>query len=197
MSDEPTTPTPRADQPDQVAADPATGAPHPVRRLLGWSRMLVLFAVVGSFISSATLMVFGVLRSMGVIANLLAHTGQDLLIDEKYGKELMAQTIAIVDMFLMGTVLFIVAAGMYQLFIDPRTALPGWLRIRSLDDLKGLLTGVIIVALLVTFLGSAVSWKEGTDILFFGLAVAAVVLAANMSMRLFGSHTTSPDLHED
>jgi uncharacterized membrane protein YqhA len=170
---------------------------HPVRRLLGWSRMLILLAVVGSFISSATLMVFGVMRALGVIANLLGHTGDGLLTNEKYGKELMAQSIAIVDMFLMGTVMFIVAAGLYQLFIDPRTALPGWLRIRSLDDLKSLLTGVIIVALLVTFLGSAVAWSSGTDILALGLAIAAVVAAANLSLRIFGGHASRHDPNAD
>lgn len=163
---------------------------HPVRRLLGWSRLLVLLAVVGSFISSATLMVYGVMRAVGIILSLGSHVGDSLLTKETYGKELIAQSIAIVDMFLMGTVLFIVAAGLYQLFIDPRTSLPAWLRIRSLDDLKSLLTGVIIVALLVTFLGSAVSWSSGTDIIALGLAIAAVVLAANMSMRIFARHAT-------
>jgi uncharacterized membrane protein YqhA len=74
--------------------------------------MLVLFAVVGSFISSATLMVYGrrAARS-GIIITLLQHTGDQLLTYDKYGKELIAQSIALVDMFLMGTVLFIVAAG--------------------------------------------------------------------------------------
>ncbi len=97
---------------------------HPVRRLLGWSRLLVLLAVVGSFISSATLMVYGVMRAVGIILSLGSHVGDSLLTKETYGKELIAQSIAIVDMFLMGTVLFIVAAGLYQLFIDPRTSLP-------------------------------------------------------------------------
>ncbi len=169
---------------------------HPVRRLLGWSRLLVLLAVVGSFISSATLMVFGVLRALGVIINLISRAGDGLLTEEKYGKELMAQSIAIVDMFLMGTVMFIVAAGLYQLFIDSRTSLPGWLRIRSLDDLKSLLTGVIIVALLVTFLGSAVAWDTGVDILALGLAIGAVVLAANLSLRIFGGHASAHDGHD-
>lgn len=169
---------------------------HPIRRLLGWSRLLVLLAVVGSFIASATLMIYGSLRSLGIIWELLGHAGDALLTKEEYGKTLIAETIALIDMFLLGTVLFIVAAGLYQLFVDSRTALPGWLRIRSLDDLKSLLTGVIIVALLVTFLGSAVSWKVGTDILYFGLAVAAVVLAANVSMRSFGQHTTPHDRTE-
>ena len=152
-----------------------------------------MLAVIASFISSATLMVFGVVRSIGIIISLVGHVGDDLAISEKYGKELIAQTIAIVDMFLMGTVMFIVAAGLYQLFVDPRTSLPGWLRIRSLDDLKSLLTGVIIVALLVTFLGTAVSWSTGVDILAFGLAIAAVVLAANLSLRIFGGHAAAHD----
>lgn len=179
-----------ADPPD-TGTDP--GADHPIRRLLGWSRLLVILAVVGSFIASATLMVYGVVRSLGIIIDLGGHLFEDLATSEKVGKELIASTISIVDMFLMGTVLFIVAAGMYQLFIDPRTSLPAWLRIRSLDDLKTLLTGVIIVALLVTFLGSAVSWASGTDIIALGLAVAAVVVAANMSMRIFGEHSSKPD----
>ncbi len=178
------------------APHPDPDADHPVRRLLGWSRMLVLLAVVGSFISSATLMVYGVVRSVGIIISLLRYTGDHLLTSEKFGKELIAQSIALVDMFLMGTVLFIVAAGLYQLFIDPRSGLPGWLRIRSLDDLKSLLTGVIIVALLVTFLGTAVSWTSGADILAFGLAVAAVVAAANLSLRIFGGHAKASDPHE-
>jgi uncharacterized membrane protein YqhA len=168
-----------------------------VRQLLGWSRLLVLLAVVGSFIASATLMVYGLMRTVGIILSLGSHVGDALLTKESYGKELIAQTIAIVDMFLMGTVLFIVAAGMYQLFIDPRTSLPAWLRIRSLDDLKSLLTGVIIVALLVTFLGSAVSWSTGTDILALGLAIAAVVIAANMSMRIFGRHAAPHEQQPD
>jgi uncharacterized membrane protein YqhA len=190
-----------AQTPDPPPAGPDPAEDHPVRRLLGGSRLLVLLAVVGSFISSATLMVYGVIRSVGIVLDLLGHVGEDLASSEKYGKELIADTIAIVDMFLMGTVMFIVAAGLYQLFVDPRTSLPGWLRIRSLDDLKSLLTGVIIVALLVTFLGAAVGWPSETgpaaqDILFFGLAIGAVVLAANLSLRIFGGHAAAHDTHD-
>ncbi|MBX3029869.1 MAG: YqhA family protein [Chloroflexi bacterium] len=164
---------------------------HPVRRLLSLSRLLILLSVVGSFVASATLMIYGVLRAIGIIYDLVASVGSGVLREDAYGKMLIADTIALIDMFLLGTVLFIVAAGQYQLFIDPRAQLPTWLRIRSLDDLKSLLTGVIIVALLVTFLGAAVSWKGGADILALGLAIAGVVIAANISMRNFGHHGPS------
>ncbi len=161
-----------------------------IRSVASWARpgYLILGAVVGSFIASATLMVYGVLRSLGIIADLLSQLRDGLFISETYGKTLIADSIALIDMFLLGTVLFIVAAGLYQLFVDSRVSLPAWLRITSLDDLKSLLTGVIIVALLVAFLGSAVTWTSGTDIIALGLAVAAVVIAANISMRTFARH---------
>src|SRR5262245_9855230 len=96
-------PTPRPDAPDDD--------PNPVRRLLGMSRLLILLAVVGSFLASATLMVYGALRSVGIIVDLLSHVGDSLLTEESYGKHLIAEAIALIDMFLLGTVLFIVAAG--------------------------------------------------------------------------------------
>ena len=118
---------------------------------------------------------------------------------EEYGKHLIAETIALIDMFLLGTVLFIVAAGLYQLFVDVRVPLPSWLRITSLDDLKSLVTGVIIVALLVAFLGSAVSWVQGDgwEIIGLGLSVAAVVIAANISMRTFARHGSGTRSKQD
>ncbi len=186
--------------PTEPTEAPDTQANHPVRRLLSLSRLLILLAVVGSFVASATLMIFGALRAAGIIYDLVMTVGQGALLDDAYGKTLIASTIALIDMFLLGTVLFLIAAGLYQLFIDSRAELPRWLRINSLDDLKTLLTGVIIVALLVTFLGAAVSWHGGTDIIALGLAIAAVVIAANISMRSFGRHAASSsgvtdDLH--
>ncbi len=188
-----------------IVDTPTTSSPvdslarHPVRRLLGTSRYLILLAVIGSFIASATLMIYGALRSVGIILELLEHIGDHLLTEEAYGKNLIAETIALIDMFLLGTVLFIVAAGLYQLFVDVRVPLPGWLRITSLDDLKSLVTGVIIVALLVAFLGSAVAWtnEQGTNIVAFGVAVAIVVVAANMSMRTFARHGSGSRSHRD
>ncbi len=92
-------------------------------------------------------------------------------------KSLIADTVAIIDIFLIGTVLFVISAGLYQLFVHHDISLPGWLRIESLDDLKDNLTEVIVVAILVAFLGQAVEWTSDVNILAFGVAVAAVIVA--------------------
>ena len=144
-----------------------------IRDILGTSRFLIILAVLGTFAASATLQVFGLLRVVAVIVELI-RVGD---VSSAAAKSLIADTVAIIDIFLIGTVLFVISAGLYQLFVQRDIPLPGWLRIESLDDLKDNLTEVIIVALLVAFLGQAVEWTGDVAILAFGLAVAAVVAA--------------------
>ena len=144
-----------------------------IRDILGTSRFLIILAVLGTFASSATLQVFGLLRVIAVVLDLIR--ARDL--SSAAAKSLIADTVSIIDIFLIGTVLFVISAGLYQLFVHKEIALPGWLRIESLDDLKDNLTEVIIVAILVAFLGQAVEWTGDISILAFGLAVGAVIVA--------------------
>jgi len=144
-----------------------------IRTILGTSRFLILLGVLGTFAASATLQVFGLLRVVAVIMDLV-RAGD---VSSAASKALIADTVAIIDIFLIGTVLFVISAGLYQLFVQTDLPLPGWLRIESLDDLKDNLTEVIVVALLVAFLGQAVEWTGDIAILGLGLAVAAVIVA--------------------
>lgn len=147
-----------------------------IRNLLGTSRYLIILAVLGSFLASATLQVFGLVRVFAVIADLVLAGDASATA----GKALIANTVAIIDIFLIGTVLFVISAGLYQLFVRTDIALPAWLKVTSLDDLKDNLTEVIIVALLVAFLGHAIEWTGGVEILGLGLAVAAVIMAVGV-----------------
>ena len=147
-----------------------------VRDILGTSRFLIILAVLGSFVASATLQVFGLLRVIAVIVELV-RVGD---VTAAASKGLIADTVAIIDIFLIGTVLFVISAGLYQLFVQADLPLPAWLRVESLDDLKDNLTEVIIVALLVAFLGQAVEWTGDFAILGLGLAVATVIVAVGV-----------------
>ena len=144
-----------------------------IRDILGTSRFLIILAVLGTFAASATLQVFGLLRVVAVIVELI-RVGD---VSSAAAKSLIADTVSIIDIFLIGTVLFVISAGLYQLFVQRGISLPAWLRIESLDDLKDNLTEVIVVAILVAFLGQAVEWTGDVTILAFGLAVGAVIVA--------------------
>lgn len=159
-----------------------------VRNLLGTSRYLIVLAVVGSFLASATLQVFGLFRVIAVIADLLRARD----VSAAAGKALIADTVAIIDIFLIGTVLFVISAGLYQLFVQADITLPAWLKVSSLDDLKDNLTEVIIVALLVAFLGHAIEWTGDVAILGLGLATAAVILAVGVLMWATRDTTARP-----
>ena len=144
-----------------------------IRDILGTSRFLIILAVIGTFAASATLQVFGLMRVVAVILDLIRARD----VSSRSAKSLIADTVAIIDIFLIGTVLFVISAGLYQLFVQRDVGLPTWLKIESLDDLKDNLTEVIVVAVLVAFLGQAVEWTGDISILAFGLAVGAVIIA--------------------
>ena len=170
-----------------VSTQPEEGV---VRRLLGTSRFLIVLAVLGTFLSSATLMVFGVLRTLDIVVGLVRQHD----ISETGAKQVIVEAVSVIDIFLLGTVLYIISAGLYQLFVDDRLQLPRWLHIGTLDDLKAKLTGVIVVGLLVAFLGYVIEWPEGTwEIVAVGAAIASVILAVGAYYRLTATGAQSPD----
>ncbi len=144
-----------------------------MKRLLGLTRYVVLLGVGGSLFAAATLFLSGFLQ-IGTIGAL----GVQALASPKDLKLLAIEVIHLADYFLIATALYIVAVGLYELFIG-EVNLPdrlGWLKITNLEELKERLTGVVVTVLAVTFLGIAAEWT-GDDILSFGLALAALIIA--------------------
>jgi uncharacterized membrane protein YqhA len=89
---------------------------------------------------------------------------------------------------LLATVFYIIALGLYELFIDSSLPMPPWLEFHTLDDLKDKLLRVVVVLLAVLFLGQLVQWKGDTEILALGAAVALVIGA--ISFFLWLDHLT-------
>ncbi len=163
-----------------------------VRRILASSRYFIAVAALGSFLSAATLLVYGALAVVNVVWDTIGQG--EATVDG--GKHLAVQFIQLTDVFLLGTVLYIVALGLYDLFVDPGLPVPPWLHIRSLDDLKSKLVQVIVVLLGVTFLGAAVEWDGGGEILELGAAVALVIVAlgfVTLLARLPRQNDAPPD----
>jgi uncharacterized membrane protein YqhA len=143
-----------------------------LRTILASSRFFIAIAVLGSFIASVALIVYGGIVVIDVTWH--AFSGE---FSPEGAKDLAVEFIEMIDLFLLGTVLYIVALGLYELFIDAELPMPNWLLIQDLDDLKDKLIGVVIVLLGVTFLGKVVTWDGTRDILYFGVAIGIVILA--------------------
>jgi len=147
-----------------------------MKALLGGSRYLVVAAVVGALLAAAALFAYGLIDTVAVILEFIVR-GE---VSAKGAKILMFEFIEVFDLFLLGTVLLIMALSLYEFFIDSDLKLPARLEINSFDDLKANLVTVVVVVLGVTFLGHVVSWDGERDILPFGIAVALVVAALNL-----------------
>lgn len=153
-----------------------------IRKLLEKSRYLILIAIAGSFLAATTLLFYGG-------AELVLLVGQTLIdaqFSAKGAKALALACIEIVDLFLLGTVFYIVALGLYELFIDEHLQVPAWLEIHDLDGLKNKLVGVVVVVLAVLFLGQVVTWDGERDLFGFGAAIALVIAALTWFLGLKG-----------
>ena len=148
------------------------GEKQVLRTILASSRFFIAIAVLGSFVAAVALIVYGGIVVVDVTWQAFSDGfGPD------GAKDLAVEFIEMIDLFLLGTVLYIVALGLYELFIDSELPLPEWLVIHDLDDLKDKLIGVVIVLLGVTFLGKVVTWDGNRNILYFGAAIGIVILA--------------------
>jgi uncharacterized membrane protein YqhA len=146
-----------------------------IRSILAGSRFFISLAAIGTFLTSAAVLLYGVIVVIHVIWMAYAHSK----FTPSSAKILAIECTELIDLFLLGTVLYIIALGLYLLFIDEDLPVPPWLKIADLDDLKEKLVGVIIVLLGVTFLGVVVEWDGSTTIWALGVAVGLVIGVLN------------------
>ena len=140
-------------------------------RVLSATRYVVLLGVVACALG-ALLCFIGALAQLALVA-VHAFSGLDTAGEIK---ALTVNEIFLADVSLIATALFLVAVGLYELFIS-KIDFPVGVTVASLDDLKDKLLGVIVVALAVTFLAQITTWDGKTDLLSYGVSIALVVLA--------------------
>ncbi len=141
-------------------------------KLLAASRYLIIIAVVGSLLAAMLVMFFGVYDILRIFFAILQEgvNAQDIT------KKVAVGAIELIELFLLGTVLYVIALGLYQLFINKEIELPAWLKITTLDNLKERLLATVLVMLAVSFFGYAVTWDGSWNIIAIGLAIGVVIV---------------------
>lgn len=142
------------------------------------SKWLFTLAVIGTGLISMMLFVWGFLLSLAECYRAITHFSLQVHL----AKDFMSTTIQIVDIFLVGTVFYLISLGLYELFIA-KAPLPGWAHIRTLDDLKEKLLGLTVIAVSVVFLGYALNLGPATGILEVGISVS--IMIASISLYLW------------
>lgn len=116
-----------------------------------------------------------------------------------FGASAIIGVIESLDRFLIAIVLLYFAYGVYSLFIHPdereeQFALPAWLRVRQIGQLKQVVAELIVVILFVLFLRQALQSFSGADAPLTWNAIATLLLLP-VSTVLLGFALKLVELH--
>jgi uncharacterized membrane protein YqhA len=108
-----------------------------IKRILAGSRFAIAFAVLGSFLAAVAQILYGFFTVFEIVWDMITEHS----VSATGAKFDAVEFIELIDLFLLGNVLYIVALGLYELFIDHDLPVPDRLRIVTLNDLKAKLIG--------------------------------------------------------
>lgn len=149
-----------------------------IERVFQNSRLIVLVAVASTALSAILLYA----SSAMILAHVVLDLFSQLPTATSAGKNLAVTLLKILDLLLIAITFHVVAVSLYRLFITPtevsNSTLLNVLHIKSFHDLKVTLIQVVIVILIILFLEQAVEVGATLETLYFGAAIALVVLAA-------------------
>lgn len=170
----------------------------PIERLFEsgiWNyRFIVIVAVLALLVSCAVSFYFGIMHTVEAVT-ITYHQSAET-------NHILLYLISSLDDFLVGIVLLIIAFGIYELFVSPidsmdeQEHIPQWLKFHSLDELKSVLSKLIIIILIVYFFKTAIVMKFETplSILYLAGGIVLVSVANYLSHKhstpLFPSKTT-------
>jgi uncharacterized membrane protein YqhA len=152
-----------------------------LRQILLASRFLLVLPVIGSLLLMLGIVVMG----LGVVLTQEWSLLSQGDFSAKAAKQLTLTVIETIDMFLVGAISYIVAVGIYKLFINQEDGnLLKRVRIEKLADLESKIVGVVVVAMSVGFLGRAFEADDPLAVLQSGVGVAVVIGALCLFLKL-------------
>lgn len=158
-------------------------------RFLSSTRYLVVLPILGLSLAAGVFFVAGGYSLIRLIVVRLLEA-LHIIAAEAHAEEIpvVVEIIEFVHTFLIGTVLYITAVGLYQLFIE-EIEFHGWLKIDSTEELEMNLIGVTVVVLAVNFLGVAFTGDPSILIEYgAGIALPIAALALFIGLRVWSTH---------
>jgi len=162
-------------------------------KFLAGTRYLILIPILGLAIAAATFFILGGIGLIHLLIDVIATSlkGQQAATIHEAGS-IIFEVLEYVHTLLIGTVLYITAVGLYQLFIKEIHVI-GWLKVESAEELENNLIGVVVVVLAVNFMG-AVFAGNLEHLREYGIGIALPIAALGF---FIGLRTWSAKLSHD
>ena len=149
-------------------------------RLLLGTRYLILLPILGLALAAVAFFVFGGIGLIRLLFDLVFHAADSAHEANSQGV-IIFEIVEYVHTFLVGTVLYITAVGLFQLFIKEINFV-GWLKIESTEELETNLIGVTVVVLAVNFMGAVLT--DTKNLLDYGAGIALPIAALGLFIGL-------------
>lgn len=156
-----------------------------LKKLLVNINWFVLPAVFVLYISTAVLMLVGILKLGQIFNEIFVEFNNHSLIDCNL---IAARFISIIDIYLLAIVFYIFAVAIYKLFIGEFQSLK-WLKIESVDDLKSNIAKMTILFLSTFLVQKIAEWKDPHSILYFGSVITVVSIMLIVFIRLLKNNS--------
>jgi uncharacterized membrane protein YqhA len=158
-----------------------------MKKILFWSRNLLWIPIIGSLLLTLGCGIIGLLMIVSRTYHILNY-GE---FSPKVAKNIAMTTIETIDLYLIATVAYITAMGLYKLFISKENfEMPIRVKIPDLKALKDKIIGVVIAALGVTFLGKVAQGEASSEVMYEGIGIAVIIVALSFAIH-FGKTKSS------
>lgn len=132
-------------------------------------KLFTFLAVIGVVILAVGIFFFSLYEIGSVIKTIIEGEPEEGIV--------ILKSLKAIDAVLVGVIFFIIGLGLFELFIRPIDNLPEWFKIENIDQLKAMLIKVIVVVMGVSFTGRIITWDGESNLLGYGVGLAAVILA--------------------
>ena len=136
--------------------------------LIEKSRYLALVAVVGMQVSALAAFYVGVLKIIKLV--------RIALLGDETNSPMLYSLFESLDSFLVATALIVISVSIYELFIGD-LAVPDWMTVKNLNELKAKFGVVLIPVMAVKFVQKLLQSESALETLYYGIAVAIVSAA--------------------
>jgi uncharacterized membrane protein YqhA len=167
-----------------------------ITRFLSGTRYLILVPILGLALAASFFFLFGGLGLLAALFEVIVAAFSGAADAHAASLPVEVEIVEYVHRFLIGTVLYITAVGLYQLFIH-RIQFPSWLRIDSTEELETNLIGVTVVVLAVNFMG-VVFTHTAEELLRYGAGIALPIaaLAVYIGLRAWSTNLSKKNAPE-
>lgn len=141
------------------------------------SRFVVMLGVISLLLSGVAAFGWSVAKTFDAMTLIVTSVGRD--------SNISIALVSIVDSVLIGSVLFVCAASIYEIFVD-KLDLPSGMLAHNLSELKSKLGAILILIMALKFVEHLVEWKDAMNTLLYAVGIG-VVSAALIALSYFGN----------